>query len=90
MDFSFDITNISNVPDMTKRNRADDVIDLLIEQVLSVYPPERLERIKSRSEASWKDIKNMENMGKDCAYNDRISYVVLNYNIIRSSVYGKR
>ena len=57
--------------DMPKRNRADDIIDKLIEQVLEVYPPERLERIRSRSEATW----------KGAAYGDRISYVVFNGHI---------
>ena len=56
--------------DMSKRNNADDVIDRLTEQVLSAYNPERLERIKSRSESTWKNAEN----------NDRVSYVVLNYN----------
>jgi len=61
--------------DFKKRNNADDIIDELTEQVLSAYPPARLERIKARSEATWK------NMDKNSIYNDRISYVVLNYNI---------
>jgi len=56
--------------DISKRNHADDIIDKLIEQVLSAYPAERLDRIKVRSEATWK-----------CAYKDRISYVILNYNL---------
>ena len=56
--------------DFSKRNHADDIIDALIEQVLAAYPSERLERIKSRSDSSWK--------GGDGAYTDRISYAVLN------------
>jgi len=63
MDFSFD---------MTTRNHADDVIDDLVEKVLSAYPPERIERIKSRSEAAWKGINGNR------PYSDRIPYVVLN------------
>ena len=57
--------------DFSKRNHADDIIDELTEKVLALYPQERLERIKARSQASWKD------MGKGCPYYDRISYVVL-------------
>ena len=63
--------------DMSKRNRADDIIDELIEQVTTVYPRERLERIKSRSESTWKG----SGTDKSCIYKDRISYVVQNYNI---------
>jgi hypothetical protein len=65
MDFSFDF-------DITGRNHADDIIDDLIEKVLLAYPPERLKRIKARSESAWKNISG------NCSYNDRIPYVVLN------------
>jgi len=58
--------------DFSKRNHADDIIDALTEQVLTAYPPARLERIKSRSESTWKATG---------LYSDRISYVVLNYNV---------
>ena len=72
LDFSFNIFNMHE-----KRNHADDIIDELIEQVLSAYPPERLARIKSQTESSWK------NMGMR---SDRISYVVLNYNLPENPV----
>jgi len=65
--------------DMSKRNYADDVIDNLIERVLSAYPIERLERIKSRSESTWN--RNRQTLNNKYLYNDRISYIVLNYNI---------
>ena len=54
----------------TDRNRADDVIDDLIEKVLAAYPPERLERVKGRTEAMWKG------MGADSPYHDRVPYVL--------------
>ncbi|MCL2160042.1 MAG: hypothetical protein FWH48_11605, partial [Oscillospiraceae bacterium] len=56
--------------DFSKRNRADDIIDSLIEKVLAAYPAQRLERIKAQSEATWKGVDN--------GHNERISYVVLN------------
>ena len=65
------------MPEGSKRNRADDIIDDLIEKVISAYPPERLERIKNRSEATWK------RTDADNIYDDRISYVVLNTAIPR-------
>jgi len=64
-DFDFDIFDIE------KRNVTDDVIDGLIERVLSLYPEKRLERIKAQSEATWKGQNK----------SGRISYVVLNYNM---------
>jgi len=65
-DFGFDF-------DAAKRNHADDIIDGLIERVLEAYPADRLERIKSRTESSWKGGAN--------AYKDRISYSFLSYNM---------
>ena len=64
----------AKTPDMSKRNRADDIIDELTEKVLAAYPAERLERIKSQSEYTWNS-KNSNDTS------DRISYVVLNYNL---------
>ena len=57
--------------EMPERNRADDVIDALVERALSAYPPERLERIRSRSEWTWNSKRAR------IAYDDRISYVML-------------
>ena len=58
--------------DTGRRNRADDMIDRLVEQVLAAYPPERIGRIKSRSEASWKGTGE---------YKDRIAYVLLSVGV---------
>jgi len=66
----------SKMPDMSKRNHADDVIDGLIEKVLTAYPAKRLERIKTQSDDTW----NSQN-GKNNKNSGRISYVVLNYNV---------
>jgi len=44
------------------------MIDKLIEKVLEAYPPERIERIKKRSEYTWNSNKDLES--------DRISYIV--------------
>jgi len=52
------------------RNAADDTIDTLAELVLAAYPPERLARIRSRSEHTWNSAH------ADTAYDDRISYVM--------------
>lgn len=57
--------------DLSRRNGSDDIIDRLLEDVLALYPPERLERIRLRTDASWK--------GHDPRSADRISYVVQNY-----------
>ena len=61
LDFNFDFS---------KRNQADDVIDSLVDRVLAAYPPERIARVKARSEWTW-------NSGLAPAnFNDRISYFV--------------
>jgi Uroporphyrinogen decarboxylase (URO-D). len=57
--------------EMPERNRADDVIDALIEHVLAAFPPERLERIRARSEWTW----NSKRARAD--FDDRISYIML-------------
>ena len=61
IDFSFD---------MSARNKADDLIDDLIDKVLAAYPPGRLMRIKARTEAAWKD----RDYGGG-PFGDRIAYV---------------
>jgi len=57
--------------DFSKRNAADDIIDTLIEKVLVAYPPERIERIRSRAAWTW----NSKSAAR--TYDDRISYLVL-------------
>jgi len=61
--------------DFTKRNAADDLIDELIEKVLAAYPPERLERIRSRTTAAWKNDNYAEKFG------DRITYCPVDPNV---------
>lgn len=62
--------------DFSERNEADDIIDALIEQVCAAYPPKRLERVKARTAASWKD----RGYGGG-PFGDRISYVALNPDV---------
>jgi len=54
-----------------RRNAADDVIDELIGRVLEAYPAERLARIRSRSEFTWRSGHSATE------YGDRISYAML-------------
>ncbi|MCL1910361.1 MAG: hypothetical protein FWG05_05440, partial [Kiritimatiellaeota bacterium] len=55
------------------RNSADDVIDDLIDRVNDAYPPERLARIRSRSECTWQSAHSATE------YTDRISYAMPAY-----------
>jgi len=61
--------------DFTKRNAADDIIDELIEKVLAAYPPERLERIRARVTAAWKNDNYADKFG------DRIAYCPVDPNV---------
>ncbi|MCL2665416.1 MAG: uroporphyrinogen decarboxylase family protein [Defluviitaleaceae bacterium] len=63
--FSFDDFN------ETKNIQAEEIIDILTEQVVNAYPPEKLERIKKQSGWSWNSaLDTVESSG-------RISYVAL-------------
>ena len=52
------------------RNRTDDEIDALAARVREAYPPERIRRIRSRSEWTWNSKRSA------VAYRDRISYAM--------------